>query len=117
MVNLRERRARYAARLDDGLRRVVARLSAMPEVRRISVFGSYARGRRDLATDLDVLLILDTTEPMPERLARLYRLLDAGIDLDLIAWTPAEHERMLERPFGRAIAAEEQVLYEAGSDH
>lgn len=116
MVDLRERRARYAARLDDALHRVVARLSAMPEVRRVSVFGSYARGRRDLATDLDVLVILDTAEPMPERLARLYRLLDAGVDLDLVAWTPAEHERMLARPFGRMIAADEEVLYEARSD-
>lgn len=90
---------------------MVAQLRAMPEVRRISVFGSYARGRRDLATDLDVLVVLDTAEPMPERLARLYRQLDARVDLDLVAWTPAEYERMRERSFGNTIAAQEQVLY------
>lgn len=116
MVKLRDRRASYAARLEDGLRRLIAQLRAMPEVRRISVFGSYARGRRDLATDLDVLVVLDTSEPMPERLARLYRQLDVGVDLDLVAWTPAEYARMCERSFGRTITAEERILYEVGPD-
>jgi uncharacterized protein len=117
MTNLRERRAAYAARLETTLDRVVDQLSALPGVRRISVFGSYARGRRDLFVDLDVLVVLETDAPMPERLAYLYRHLDAPVDLDLVAWTPAEYERMRRRPFGRAIAAEEQVLYEARPDH
>lgn len=116
MVELRQRRALYATRLEEALQRLVAQLRTMPGVRRISVFGSYARGRRDLATDLDVLVILDSAEPMPERLARLYQRLDVRVDLDLIAWTPAEYERMLERAFGRTIEAEEEVLYEADSD-
>ncbi|MQA91458.1 MAG: nucleotidyltransferase domain-containing protein [Gemmatimonas sp.] len=117
MTDLHDQRAAYARRLEEGLTRVVGQLRSMPGVHRISVFGSYARGRRDLTTDLDILVILETSEPVPERLARLYQQLDARVDLDLLAWTPAEYERMSERPFGRMIAAEEQVLYEAGSDH
>lgn len=106
-------REEYVRRLDAALPRLVERLGSLPEVRRISVFGSYARGRRDLFTDLDVLVILETSEPIPQRLARLYSLLDLGVDLDLIAWTPEEHERMQHRGFGRAIAAQEVIVYEA----
>jgi predicted nucleotidyltransferase len=117
MTNLRDRRAAYAQRMEEALGRVVDQLSAIPGVRRVSVFGSYARGRCDLLSVLDILVILETSDTMPERLAQLYRQLDAPVDLDLVAWTPAEYVRMRDRPFGRMIAAEEQVLYEAGSDH
>jgi uncharacterized protein len=113
MHGLERQRAEYVQRLDSAVGHVVERLRALPEVRRISLFGSYARGRRDLLTDLDILVVLDTTEPVWERLARLYGLLDAGVDIDLLAWTPDEHTRMAQRPFGRVIAAEERVLYEA----
>ncbi len=113
MSELRERRAAYVGRLEAALTRVVERLSALPAVRRISVFGSYARGRRDLHTDLDVLVVLETSEGVPERLARLYGLVDAGVDLDLVAWTPEEYERMRGSGFGRMIARGERVLYEA----
>lgn len=106
-------RAVYVRRLAAALPRIVEQLSALPEVRRISVFGSFARGRRDLFTDLDLLVILDTEESIPKRLARLYSLVDAGVDLDLLAWTPAEYETMCRRPFGRSIIAEEEVVYEA----
>jgi predicted nucleotidyltransferase len=116
MKTLRERRAAYVTRLEEALDHAVAQLRAIPGVQRISVFGSYARGRRDLFTDLDILVILDTADAIPERLARLYRQVDVPVDLDLVAWTPAEYERMRMRPFGRKITAEERVIYEAGSD-
>lgn len=116
MKDLRERRAAYIVRLEEALDRVVAQLRAIPGVRRVSVFGSYARGRRDLFTDLDILVVLDTTDPIPERLARLYRQLDVPVDMDLVVWTPSEYERMRERSFGRSITAEEHVLYEAPPD-
>lgn len=113
MKGLTARRAEYVERLEAGLARVVAALKQLPEVRRISVFGSYARGRRDLSTDLDLLVVMETNESIPERLSRLYSVLDAGVDMDLIVWTPAEYERMRSRPFGRSIAASEKILHEA----
>jgi uncharacterized protein len=113
MNALSARRAQYVERLEAGLARIVAALRRLPEVRRVSVFGSYARGRRDLFTDLDILVVMETDESIPERLSRLYGLLDAGVDMDLIVWTPAEHARMRLRPFGRAIEASERVLHEA----
>jgi uncharacterized protein len=112
MLNIDARREDYVRRLDASLERLIERLSVLPEVKRISVFGSFARGRRDLFTDLDVLVVIETSDSLPKRLARLYPLVGADVDLDLLAWTPAEYEEMRERPFGRSIAAEERVLYE-----
>jgi predicted nucleotidyltransferase len=85
----------------------------MPGVRRVSVFGSAARGRADLFTDLDVLVVRETDEPFVERHASLYRELALAVDLDLICYTPEEFRVMRERPFLRRILAQEVVLYEA----
>jgi len=50
-------RERYIAMLAEDLERLVQQLSNMPEVRQVIVFGSYAAGRRDLLTDLDLLVV------------------------------------------------------------
>jgi hypothetical protein len=49
----------------------------------------------------------------PDRLAPLYGLIHVGVDVDLLAWTPAEYEVMRQRAFGRSIAADERIVYEA----
>jgi predicted nucleotidyltransferase len=111
--SLAERRAEYALKLERSLAGIVRSLSAREDVRRISVFGSYARGRRDLFTDLDLIVIMDTREPFVERMRRLYALVRSSVDLDMLCYTPEEWERLKERPFFRHVRAEEVVLYEA----
>lgn len=60
---LTEARAEYVSLLEKTLQQIVAKLSAMPEVERISLFGSYASGRADLFTDLDLLIVMETGQP------------------------------------------------------
>ena len=50
-------------------------LSGLEEVERVSLFGSYARGRADLFTDLDILVIMHTDKGFIDRLSMLYSLL------------------------------------------
>ncbi len=57
MKGIGERRKVYRRALERALERLVAHLTADPAVQRIILFGSYARGRRDLRTDLDVLVV------------------------------------------------------------
>jgi predicted nucleotidyltransferase len=109
---IREARATYGRQLRASLEGIVAILAAMDEVLRISVFGSYARGRADLFTDLDVLVVMKTDEGILERLGRLYSLVAAPVDLDLLCYTPEEFETMKQRPFLRYILREERILYE-----
>lgn len=115
MEDLTRQRTAYAQSLQTSVERLVSTLSALPNVERISVFGSYAGGRRDLFTDLDVLVIMETEEGFVERLRTLYAMLVLPVDLDLLCYTPAEWESVQARPFFKRLLSEEQVLYEKKS--
>ncbi|NPV06392.1 MAG: nucleotidyltransferase domain-containing protein [Anaerolineae bacterium] len=84
----------------------------MPGVHRVILFGSYARGRRDLLTDLDLLVVMDSALDFVGRTAELAGRLRAGVPLDLLEYTPEEWERLRERPFMREIVKTGKVLYE-----
>lgn len=110
---LARERAAHARRLEESVRELTRKLAGLPGVRRVSLFGSYAKGRADLFTDLDVLVVMDTDESFVERLASLYRYLALPVDLDLLCYTPEEFETMRDRPFLRRVLEEEVVLHEA----
>lgn len=106
------RRADHAEALDKGLHDAVHQLSAMPEVSKVVLFGSYAAGRQDLLTDLDLIVVMDSQLDFVERNAGLARRLHVGVALDLLAYTPDEMERTRERPFMRRALETGRVLYE-----
>ena len=109
---LKERRLAYADLLKVSISRIVDTLSALEEVEKISLFGSYTRGKVDLFTDLDVLVIMKTAMCFPDRLRVLYSKLALPVDLDLLCYTPDEWENLRDRPFFRAALQEEMVLHE-----
>jgi predicted nucleotidyltransferase len=111
--SLTERKEQYAAALERALTTVVSCLTALPEVEKVIVFGSYQRGSRDLFTDLDLLVVIRTTEGFLKRMERLYGLLaGTGVDLDLFAYTPEEIEENRSRPFFRRVLTEGEVVHE-----
>jgi predicted nucleotidyltransferase len=81
-------------------------------VEKISLFGSYARGRADLFTDLDILIIMETDKPFIERAGEIYSLLCLPVDADVLCYTPEEFRRMRGTPFIKNILEDEVVLYE-----
>lgn len=111
-MDLSERRRLYVRKLEESLDKVVRTLSPMPEVERIILFGSFARGRRDLLTDLDILVVMQTELPFIERLKFLYQTLDLPVDADIICYTPEEFEALKEGPFLKKALKEGIVLYE-----
>jgi predicted nucleotidyltransferase len=76
----------------------VTLLARRPEVHRVIPFGSFARGRRDLFTDLDVLIVMDSLD-FVARTAEMYRYLCVPVDMDLLVYTPEELERNRDRGF------------------
>jgi predicted nucleotidyltransferase len=108
---INEKRATYAAQLKLAVKRIVEVLSAIPEVQKISLFGSYARGRSDLFTDLDVLVIMRTDKAFIDRLRMLYARLAVPVDMDLLCYTPEEFVLMKETPFLKQALRDEVVLY------
>jgi predicted nucleotidyltransferase len=109
---LAQRRAEYAEALDRALSKIVAHLANMPEVEQVILFGSYAAGRRDLFTDLDLLVVMSSEQDFVRRTAELYQQVAAGVDLDLLVYTPEEFERLRRRRFVRQALETGRVLHE-----
>ena len=112
MTTLIVERERHATALARELDDLVRQLGDMPAVERVILFGSYAAGRCDLFTDLDLLVVIDSPLDFVSRNVELARRLHAGVALDLLAYTPQEFEQMRGRPFLRHALETGKVLYE-----
>lgn len=112
MTVLSAARQRHTDALARNLVGLVAQLRAMPAVQRVILFGSYAAGRRDLFTDLDILVVMDSPLDFVSRAASLAQQLDIEVPVDLLVYTPQEMARMHGRPFVRHALATGKVLYE-----
>ena len=108
---LTRKRREYRKLLHYSANGIVARLSGL-NVEKISLFGSYATGRSDLFTDLDVLVIMDTDKPFIDRITEIYSLLALPVDADILCYTPEEFKKMKHTPFFKKVLADEVVLYE-----
>lgn len=107
-----EKRAAYRLALDDALGRIRARLAETPQVQKAILFGSSARGRRDLFTDLDLVVVMRSDLGFLERSVELRQRLEAGVDMDLLVYTPEEFERMAQGGFLAHVLETGQVIYE-----
>ncbi len=114
-TSLTKRRAAYALKLEESVRRLVQVLSELPGVQKVILFGSYPRGKRDLLTDLDILVIMHTKLGFLERIKFLYRVLGLPVDADILCYTPEEIAAERDRPFLREILRGGVVLYEKKS--
>lgn len=93
-----DRRALLAA-----LRRAAARLAAeRPEVERVDLFGSFARGDFTPASDVDLVIVVETSETAFLARADAYRDAFAAIpfDVNLLVYTREEAERLSAEPTG-----------------
>jgi predicted nucleotidyltransferase len=94
----------------------VDRLSAAASeigVRRIILFGSLLQKNPGLTSDLDLLIVWDTSLGFLERTVELYRRLQPRVATDLLVYTSKEMERMIHTPLVKRALEEGKVLYEA----
>jgi predicted nucleotidyltransferase len=112
MTPLSAARERHAQALAHDVRSLTQQLCAIPEVELVVLFGSYATGRRDLFTDLDILVVMSSCLDFVTRSAALARRLRASVALDLLVYTPEEMVQMRHRPFMRHLLKTGKVLYE-----
>jgi uncharacterized protein len=78
----------------DEVRRRIREYAAGTGVARAIVFGSFARGDADLASDVDVILIEPTSRPFLERGLAHMPLFRIGVGVDLLVYTPEEYDRL-----------------------
>ena len=112
MSGLDVERERYIAMLAEDLEGLVQQLSNMPDVQRVILFGSYAAGRRDLLTDLDLLVVMDSALDFVARNVELAQRVRVRVALDLLVYTPQELTQISDRPFLRHALQTGKVLYE-----
>jgi predicted nucleotidyltransferase len=111
-LNLEQKRKDYQQSLETSLERIITQVREIPEILKVISFGSYASGRRDLFTDLDLIVIVETEKEFIRRTADLYQLLKCEVDLDLLVYTPEEFDKMKEGSFLRKALQDGQVIYE-----
>ncbi len=109
-----KRRAELSAGVDR-LRRVLPQLAG---VRGALIFGSYARNEVGPESDLDLIVVQETTLPLLERGADLRGPLFAALQstYDLLVYTPEEYERYARQIPFVAQACREGIWLGIGPD-
>lgn len=79
------------------------------------VFGSFARGTATRHSDLDLLVIENTSTPFLKRIDRYFDPLTErlGLGIDVLVYTPKEMETIKHRPFIRTALKEGVLVYES----
>lgn len=100
-------------RLERELERMVGLFPRLG-VKKAILFGSLARGEVTEASDIDLILIKDTSKRFTDRLEEALLALDPHVGLDVLVYTPDEFAELLEtRAFVETAVREGRVLYEA----
>lgn len=83
--------------------------------KKVITFGSVARGDPDEWSDLDLIIVAETSRPFLERFKDFAGIYDVWPRLDLLIYTPAEFDRMIaeENPLVLAALREGVVLHSA----
>jgi predicted nucleotidyltransferase len=83
---------------------------------KVVLFGSYAYGHPTVASDVDLLVVMDRTRLRGERMSvRIRQAIPRDFPLDLLVRTPSDVAKRLRwgDPFIRELMNRGEVLYEA----
>lgn len=114
MRDLASRSAERRTVLERALERFVASARKFPDVRAVYVFGSLARGDVGVRSDLDVLVVRETSSRGPMRAEDF--VVDAllGIECDVLVLTPVEFAaRGGGSSFWADVIGEARLIYAA----
>jgi predicted nucleotidyltransferase len=107
--------AGFPAPVAERLPEVVERIAEVLKPDKVVLFGSYAYGRPTPDSDVDLLVVMETTAPPVERYLAVSRLLrPRPFPVDILVKTPEEIERALASGdfFIGEILSRGHVLYE-----
>jgi predicted nucleotidyltransferase len=109
-ARIRSRRQLLERELDRWLPMLIAH--ERPD--KIILFGSYGAGEVDEWSDLDLVLVKETSASFLDRTRQVLDLLQPRVGLDVLVYTPQEFEHLSrERAFvRREIVDRGKVLYE-----
>ncbi len=118
-ISLRRREERvhiqtHRELLESELNRWLPLLIAHEQPDKIILFGSYCAGQVGEWSDLDLVIIKETTAPFLDRTRQVLELLKPQVGVDVLVYTPKEFEQLSqERAFVRQeIVAKGRIIYE-----
>lgn len=98
-------------RLEAEVDRLSVQLQELGAIK-VILIGSLARGQISLFSDIDLIAIFDDPRT-PRALTRwVYKNLDTGEAVDVLAYNPSAFEAARQRPFLRHALQEGKVIYE-----
>lgn len=97
------------------IREFAAKVARAFRPKKVILFGSYAYGRPEEASDVDILVIMPTPLRSVEQAIEIRRTVRSSFPLDLIVRTPEQIEERLSLGdfFIKEVLVKGRVLYEA----
>ena len=96
------------------LNTLVSRIVTAVHPERVVLFGSHARGDAAPQSDVDILVVAESSRPRYERAVPIYRAVaDLPIELDILVYTPTEVREWsrVDQAFLTTALREGRILY------
>ena len=83
-------------------------------LKKIIIFGSFARGDYHKGSDLDLIIVGEFKERFIDRIGKIIELNDSDLEIDAMVYTEEEFQKMIQerRPFIEQALEEGIVVYE-----
>jgi len=83
-------------------------------LKKIIIFGSFARGDYHKGSDLDLIIVGEFKERFIDRIGKIIELNDSDLGIDAMVYTEEEFQKMIKerRPFIEQALEEGIVVYE-----
>jgi predicted nucleotidyltransferase len=97
------------------IEQVATKLGIAANAERVILFGSYARGNAREHSDVDYMIIAESTLPRFKRSRELYKMLRPHpFGMDIVVYTPEEIEKGKRTPvsFISSVLQEGKTLYD-----
>jgi len=82
-------------RLKQALDHILQVLIEEYQPQRVILFGSLAAGQIDAASDIDLAIVKDTSQPFLARLKEVALLCQSPVGVDYLVYTPQELEQLI----------------------
>lgn len=84
------------------------------KVKKAFLFGSYATGKETKRSDLDLMIIMNTSKRFFERYDQFDEIYNTfkGYAIDLLIYTPEELEKISHRKFIKDVLYKGKIIYE-----
>ena len=83
-------------------------------LKKVIIFGSFARGDYHKGSDLDLIIVGEFKERFIDRIGKIIELNDTNLEIDAMVYTEEEFQKMIQerRPFIEQVLEEGIVVYE-----